>query len=92
MLYISISRDGGVAKLVIAPACQAGDRGFDPRRFRSKPFLFIQERLFLCLFAFFAFLPFLPEGLFDKGQFINQRIGIDSLFRVYFPGQWAQGG
>ena len=83
MLYISNSRDGGVAKLVIAPACQAGDRGFDPRRFRSKPFLFIQERLF------FAFLPFLPEGLFDKGQFINQRFGIDSLFIVYFPGQWA---
>ncbi len=25
---------GGVAKLVIAPACQAGDRGFDPRHSR----------------------------------------------------------
>lgn len=27
---------GGVAKKVIAPACQAGDRGFNPRRFRNR--------------------------------------------------------
>lgn len=33
VLYILI-RHGGVAKLVIAPACQAGDRGFNPRRSR----------------------------------------------------------
>ncbi len=29
-----LSRYGGVAKLVIAPACQAGDHGFNPRRSR----------------------------------------------------------
>ena len=30
---------GGVAKLVIAPACQAGDRGFNPRRSRFAPII-----------------------------------------------------
>ena len=30
------SMHGGVAKLVIAPACQAGDRGFNPRRSRYR--------------------------------------------------------
>ena len=30
-------RLGGVAKLVIALACQAGDRGFEPRRSRRSP-------------------------------------------------------
>ena len=35
LFRIAYSQYGGVAKLVIAPACQAGGRGFNPRRSRS---------------------------------------------------------
>ncbi len=38
-LWYCQQRNGGVAKLVIASACQAEDRGFKPRRSRfRRPF------------------------------------------------------
>ncbi len=33
-MYVNKMTRGGVVKLVITPACQAGDRGFKPRRSR----------------------------------------------------------
>ena len=39
---------GGVAKTVIAPACQAGDRGFNPRRSRSIALEDHLQGLFFC--------------------------------------------